>query len=450
VLRRFLASSTGRFTLLHLWISTAVAAAVFLGFALTAERLLEADVREIVQADIAAIAEAHAERGVEGAKRTLDDFAGPVADPRIVGRLEDAKGDRLSGNLGAWPPTVPTDGRFHALLLYREGRADPATFGMRAMRLPDGSRLLVGRELDERQALAAALARGLAMALGVMVLATLVAGALHARFVFGRLDEVAGVLQKAAAGGGEVRLPIEGGSNEFDRIAIEVNRLLDAQARHRDDMRTITDSLAHDIRGPLFRIRQAAEAAAKGDGARGALQRIEREASQLLAMSTALLETARAHSGMARAQFAAVDVGAMVADIAELFEPVAADAGRALTATIEPDLVLQGHPQLLPQALSNLVENALRHGEGPIRLDARRQGPWIRVSVSDSGPGIAPADRALALEPFTRLDPSRSGPGSGVGLGLVDAIAKLHGGTLELGDNGDAAGLCAILRLAAG
>ncbi|HET9511655.1 MAG TPA: HAMP domain-containing sensor histidine kinase, partial [Sphingomonas sp.] len=214
--------------------------------------------------------------------------------------------------------------------------------------------------------------------------------------------------------------------------------------------RIVTDSLAHDLRSPVARLRAKAEAAlaAPDEGQRDmALNGLIGEADVLGRMLGVLLDISRFESTARRTGFIAADPAAIAAALADLYEPVLEDAGIAFVTDIAPVATIDLHRELLSQALANLIDNAVRHAPdgGSITLSVAQDDATVRIAVADRGPGIAPQDRDAALRRFGRLDPARSTPGAGLGLTLVAAVARLHGGRLELDDN--APGLVAMLVL---
>jgi signal transduction histidine kinase len=211
----------------------------------------------------------------------------------------------------------------------------------------------------------------------------------------------------------------------------------------------VIDATAHDLRGPLNRMRARIESglrAAGPDASRSALEDTLKDAATLEQTLAALLRIAQAQGGADTAETATLDLAQLAAELVELYEPVAAERRIALAAQAGQPAVLRGSRQLLAHALANLIDNALKFTPpgGAVEVRVLRDAEGLQLTVADDGPGIPTADRARALERCVRLAGSERAPGSGLGLNLVAAVARMHHATLALEDNHP--GLRVVLR----
>ena len=357
--------------------------------------------------------------------------------------LADRGFRRIAGNLARWPFDGRPVDRWPGFSVTASENGGERPHPVRALvrELPDGNLVLVATDLQERRVLARRF--GAAMAWSVVLVTGLaaIAGIALSRMVAERVAGVASACDSILAGDQSQRLPVLGTRDEFDSLAGAVNGVLARLQERTLLLRTTLDSIAHDLRAPLHRLRVRLEdLAAQPDQhgqAAGALERSLRDVDVLHRTLSTLLEIARAESGEGRAEFGVVDLTALARDVVDLFEPVARDQGASLTVAGGDPIRVRGDRQLLAQLLSNLVENALRHGSrrGRIEVSASERDGRVELGVRDDGPGIARCDRERAMQPFVRLSTAAAGTGSGLGLSLVAAVARLHGATIELGDN---------------
>ena len=313
--------------------------------------------------------------------------------------------------------------------------ADGRDVRMLGAALPGGLQLVVGADLLPVRRGAAALTGALPVAGALAAGVALLGGYIAARRLERRLAQVSDAAQDVMAGNLSRRLPLAGRGDEFDRLAAAVNAMLARIEALVDGMQLTTTSIAHDLRSPLFRLRQQLEAAAarsrnpEADAA--TLEASLAELDEVLATFSALLRIARAEAGLAGGGFGDVDLSALARDLAETYAAVAEEDGKVLHADVAPGIHVDGNNALLRQAVANLIENALTHGGTVARLDVRN-GPVL--VLTDDGPGIPAGERERVLQRFYRLDRSRNTPGTGLGLALAAAVAKLHGATLRLDD----------------
>jgi signal transduction histidine kinase len=362
--------------------------------------------------------------------------------------LTNNAGEPLAGNVAQLPAGVLDHVGVVDTPYETVGESAPGRRALaRIFALPGGFRLLVGRDLGDRARIGAVMVH--AMAVSLVFFAALAAlGALFvARRVLRRIDAMNSSARAIMAGDLSLRLPVSGSGDELDRLAAGLNDMLARIAELMTGLREVSDNIAHDLRTPLTRLRNHAEAALRGadDPAayRAALERTIEESDGLIRVFNALLAIARAEAGADSAGIGAFDLGEAVESVAELYAPVAEENGAALKVESARGLMVVGNRELIGQAVANLIDNAVKHGapEGEtaakteIAIFARRDGASVAIEVADHGPGIPVDDRARALERFVRLEGARSRPGSGLGLSLVAAVMRMHGGALRLDDN---------------
>jgi signal transduction histidine kinase len=375
-------------------------------------------------------------------------------DQQTAVGLFDGSGKPLAGNLAALPRTKAAihEGYQNALIRL-ERQAPPREAAIVAHRIAHGEWLISGRTVGYGLDLRDTLERSLVIALLLATALGLACGIILAQFVGRRVAAIVAVTDQIGARDLSRRVPSSGSGDAFDRLSRQINEMLDRISSLMDELRLLTDSLAHDLRSPVSRLRSAAHAAAAtSDSAERdqQLASVIRQADSLMRILTTVLEISRSEALTSRKQFSRFDLGDLAAELAEMYEPVTEEEGGQLRfAQPNASLPLFGHRQLIAQAVSNLIENAIRYGSPGIEiaLFAGREGDDLVIGVADRGPGIPVERRADALKRFGRLDSSRSAEGAGLGLTLVQAIAHLHGGELLLDDNEP--GLRATIRLRA-
>jgi len=305
-----------------------------------------------------------------------------------------------------------------------------------------GGLIVIYEDLSERADFRRALGIGSVVALLAASAAVLATSLWLTRLVYRRADAIARTADAIAKGQLSARAPVAPNGDVFDRLSSSINIMLDKNEELTTGLRTVTDSLAHDLRTPLTRLKGALTRALDDEiddaTRREVLGQAWDEAERTLSTTSALLDIARAESGLSRDMFQAVDLGEMVAELAELFEPTLEDAGQTLIVDVpEESLRIQAHELILRQAVGNLLFNASRYaGAGAqVRVSVRHTPDGAQLIVADTGPGVPHAERGRVVERFVRLDAARTTPGSGLGLAIAAACAKLHRGQLTLEDN---------------
>ncbi|NQV80169.1 MAG: HAMP domain-containing protein [Alphaproteobacteria bacterium] len=392
-----------------------------------------------INAEITGLAETYRGRGLRGLSAIVEERSRNQRQSLYL--LANARRQALAGNLDGWPraevdPQGWLNFRFERPI---GGALEEHAARARHLRLSDGFQLLVGRDVEERNLVTARIRRSLVWALAAILVLGLGGAVAVSRGTLRRLEAINRTSRDIMAGDLTRRIPVTGDGDELARLALNLNIMLDRIERLMSGMRDVSDNIAHDLRTPLNRLRTRIEVALIADATdathRVILEQTVAEADALIATFNALLAIARAESGMLRQEMETIDLATLVGNIIELFTPAAEDSGITVSTDLEPGLPIRAHRALLSQAISNLLDNAIKYGGERIAVRVSTRDAGVVLSVADEGPGIAAADRENVLERFHRLDASRSSPGSGLGLSLVRAVARLHDAQLVLGDN---------------
>jgi len=357
-----------------------------------------------------------------------------------------AGGDHVVGNVGYVPAAVlATPGQSETRYGRNDSDAEAHRAIVRVFTLPGGFRLLVGRDTEERDRLRAVIGRAFVTALAAVVILGVIGGWLAASRVLRRVDAMTQTTRAIMAGDLDGRLHVAGNGDELDRLASSLNLMLERIGELMRGMREVSDNIAHDLKTPLTRLRNRADEALRRASSpeelRAALEAVIEEGDGLIRVFNALLMIARLEAGSARDVLVPLDLGQAVRGVGDLYEALAEDQGLVLDVRAEDGLTIAGNRELIGQALANLIDNALKYGaaaegtEARVTLEAWRAGESVRLAVADPGPGIPEAERGRVLDRFVRLEDARTRPGFGLGLSLVNAVVRLHQGTLRLSDN---------------
>ena len=448
-------TSAFRLTLLYTGVFS-FSVLVLLGFIYwSTVSVIERQTAETIEAEIRGLAEQYRQQGVGRLVQVIGERSGDKGDRNNVYLLTDSGLKRLAGNVRNWPAGANASGQWVSLGLQRRenDRIVPHEIQARTFTLPGGHRLLVGRDMYEKTKFRKTVVETLAWSLAATVVLGLIGGLFVSRRMLRRVDQVSHTAQGIMQGDLSRRMQKSGSDDEFDRLAESLNAMLDQIERLMTGMRWATESIAHDLRSPLTRLRTRIELALRDSPAesqdRAALADALAQTDAALALFDSLLKIATAEAGVAPTELTCLDLASLARDAAELYEPVAEDKGLALHIQVPAQAPVRGQAQLLAQAVANLLDNAVKNtpSGGQISVSMENDGRNVTLTVADTGPGIPEADRERVLERFVRLEPSRQGPGTGLGLSLVAAVAKLHGATLRLEDNSP--GLLVSLRLPA-
>jgi signal transduction histidine kinase len=445
-------------TYLALFSAAAILAVAYIYWNTTV--LLSRQLNQTIGAELKGLAEQYRAGGLGQLVRTVAERSATPGNSLYL--VADGEGRRLAGNLSAvspdlWNSLGPVE------FVYRrpaQGGVENRLAFANVFRLPSGYRLIVGRDIEDRRELARVVRSAMLWGLGVMALFGIGGGYWVSRKLLARIDTLAATTRTIMEGDLTGRLPVTGSGDELDRLSDSLNLMLARIEQLMAGLREVSDNIAHDLKTPLNRLRNRVEAALRepyGEPIyREALERTIEEADGLIKTFNALLSIARIEAGAGGENRETLDVSALLRDVAELYEPVAEERGLVLKAQADAPVLIHADRQLIGQAIANLVDNAIKYsttevapgksGAAPeIEVGARAKAGVAEIIVSDRGPGVPPSERERVLDRFVRLEASRSEPGSGLGLSLVAAVARLHGGSLRLEDNEP--GLRVILAL---
>jgi signal transduction histidine kinase len=369
---------------------------------------------------------------------------------RILGDLHritfagvfDKAGHVLAGNLDSFPAALPVDGRAHRVQAVRADHMTDSFQVIRAVarRLPDGNLLVIGRDIDELEKLRELVIRALELGVIPAVLLSLFAGA----FVSHRAQQRVKAVHRSAArilyGDLKERLPVQGTSDDLDRLAASVNLMLDEIGRLLESVKAAGDDIAHDLRTPLARLRTRLERGKHSAKSREDLEAVVDGAigdlDQALQLIRTLLRISEIDSGSRRSAFQIIDAGLLAEEVGQIYQPIAEEKQISLTTEIATELMVNADQDLLIEAIANLVQNAIKFtpSGGGVRLAACETPAGPMIEVRDNGPGVTAEDRTRVFDRFYRVDKSRRIEGSGLGLSLVASILRLHGFTISLKD----------------
>lgn len=445
-------TTTFRLSLTYLVLFSA-AAALAIGYIYwNTTVLLSRQLEQTIQAEIQGLAEHYRQGGLNRLATTVAERSQVPGNSLYL--VTDARARHIAGNLKSVSRKLwNTVGRVE--FVYRrpaEGGPEKRLAFASVFRLPGGFRLIVGRDIEDRREFGRVISSAVLWGLGVMALFGIGGGYLVSRNLLSRIEAVTATSRTIMTGDLTGRVPVTGAGDELDRLSRSLNEMLDRIEQLMNGLREVSDNIAHDLKTPLNRLRNRVEGALRdpnGEGGyREALEKTIEEADELIRTFNSLLSIARLEAGAAGGTLEDVDLALVVRDVTDLYEPLAEEQGMKLRAEVPDGLVLVGDRQLLGQALANLIDNAIKYGapdsqntvpatgvSGDIAVKVRRAGATAEISVADHGLGIPEHERDRVLKRFVRLEASRSRPGSGLGLSLAAAVARLHNGKIRLEDN---------------
>jgi signal transduction histidine kinase len=453
-------TTAARLTALYLVLFAACAAALVFYTTSLSSRMLIAQTRGTISEEVSGLARAYRRGGLPHLVRVVEQRARqPGANLYLIA---DPNGRILTGNVESLQPGILDEtGWTERSFTYRrygeprnaagalfsgENAGDqPPEHSALAMvvRLPNQMLMLVGRDLVEPQRFRDIVRQSMIVALAMMGVGAFLIWFFVGRRALKRIDNLSEASRHIMGGDLNGRLPVTGSGDEFDRLSENLNTMLGRIARLNEGLKQVSDNIAHDLKTPLTRLRNRAESALSGKRTtreyREALEATIAESDQLIRTFNAILMISRLEAGKSTEPTTDVNLAETVRDVVELYEPLAEESGVALTATTEAEPVISGNRELIGQALSNIVDNAIKYsanasGKPQVTVSLTADDAGAVMSVRDNGPGVPEADRERATERFVRLEESRNMPGAGLGLSLAKAVMTFHHGALELHD----------------
>jgi signal transduction histidine kinase len=400
---------------------------------------LDRETDAVILSDARAIGDRLRDFGLPGAIETVRD-RGANGDKNAIYLLVNPAFQRLAGNLNAWPSEVGYATGWHQAEMVPGGQVHATR--LLNVALPGGFHVLVGRDVEDRAQVRSLILNGLVWATGAALVIAALGGILARRALLGRVEIISRTTAAIMQGDLARRVPERQSADEFDQLAHMINQMLDQIQQLIEGVQNVSNAVAHDLRTPLAEMRARLEDIVRGHPPPAQvfneIETVVEDIDRLIEMSNALLRLAEIDSGVRRSGFRSVDIAELVIEIADFYRPAAEAKAIDFSIDASGGLNANGDPVLLAQAVGNLIDNAIKYtppsGRVAVRL-AHAPGNRVEISVADDGPGIADSEKAQAVQRFYRGDSSRGKPGFGLGLSVVAAVAKLHGGCIALSDN---------------
>ncbi len=452
LIKRVLLASPFRLFAVYVSLFCAAVAITFIYVYLAMQGFLAQEAETAVQADVEVLQAQYREGGPSALLNAVSERSAPSGNALYL--LTDGTGHRLAGNIETvaahlWNTQGPVDFAYRT----RSGGkvAERQAFGF-VERFPGDLRLVVGRDVEAQETVKRVMRYAFLLGYGFIALIGFAGGAIVSRRLLRRVDAASNAARAIMDGNLAERLPVTGRRDEFDRLSQSLNAMLDRIQDLMTGLKDVSDNIAHDLKTPLHRLRTRAERALQSsptpEKLAEALGTVIEEADTLIQTFDALLSIARLEAGSRAESFGPLNICALVRDVADLYEPASEEQQLRLRLACVGDIMIAGEKHLLGQAMANLLDNAIKYASPAsgdsanseveaafVDIGLEDKGDAVDIIVADHGPGIPAKDRERVLQRFVRLQPSRSIPGTGLGLSLVAAVARLHGGSVSLEDN---------------
>lgn len=448
-LRSMFSTTAARLSALYLILFTICAFVLVFYMTGEAARFLLSQTKSTISEEVDDLAQVYTRAGLPGLVRTIDRRSrAPGAGLYLIA---DSAGLVLAGNVAQINNRILgregwTKEPFDYKRFSEDGNEKQHHAVAQIIALPNGMRILVGQDLGEPERFRQIVQRSLKFALAMMGIGAFLIWFFVGRRALKRIDTMSEASRRIMGGDLAGRLPVTGSGDEFDRLAQNLNQMLTKISELNDGLKQVSDNIAHDLKTPLTRLRNRADAALSNNGSKAenktSLEEIIAQSDLLIRTFNSILMISRLEAGYSSEQMSDLDLNVVTTDVAELYEPLAEDAGVSVQLkTSGAPIKIVGNRELLSQSLSNIIDNAIKYSKGQstspkVEITTTSTAQFVSVTVSDNGPGIPEADFDRVTERFVRLEKSRSEPGSGLGLSLAKAVMKMHKGELKLASNG--------------
>jgi len=428
-----------------------VSVVALLGFIYYATiELIDRETNNVIDAETKGVVEQYSLFGLRGIAGVIQHRAANLKEPGAIYLLANSNYEPITGNLSAWPadaedtPLGQTEEGQWVHFRISQGEGDEKIsrqMRARIIGLPNGYYALIGRDIGERERFRQVMQAALAWSVVIMAMLAFLGGLLLSRQLLRRVDTIARTSRQIIDGDLTQRVAVRGTGDEFDRLSSNLNEMLDQIERLLVGMRAVTDSVAHDLGAPLTRLKSRIEMTLRGTPDiktyQATLRSAINETDHIRATFDSLIDIARAEVGAKGFEMKPLNLTELAEDLLELYEPVANDRRLRIEAALAETAPVLANRQTLAQALSNLIDNAIKYtpADGAIHLDVTATPEQVCFTIKDTGPGIPAAERERVLQRFVRLEKTAETPGTGLGLSLVAAVAKLHRARLALDDN---------------
>ena len=443
LLTKTLTSSTFKLALIAIGTFGVIVSIIFSYVYLSTISYVRSRSDRAIQIEAAALKDAYQRSGRDGLIDAIRRRMAYRGSADRVYLLIDASSSMLGGNLKAWPPAAT------AASGWTEFRTPPSSPGttnvplVRAMleTFPSGDRLLVGRDISDLDSFTAQIKSAVISGVALIFALAAVASVLVTRRTVGRIEQINATSRAIMQSGLDKRIPLRGTSDEWDRVAENLNLMLDRIETLMGEVKQVSDNVAHDLRTPLTRMRGRLEKAYHGIRASEADQALIGDTladlDAVLRMFSSITRIAQIEAKARKDAFRQVNLAEIASEVVELYDAAAEQDGTRLSIVGDRNALVTGDRDLIFDAIANLVDNAIKHGRagGEVRVTIESADGEPVISITDNGPGIPSGERDHVFKRFYRLEQSRYTPGHGLGLSLVAAVARLHGARIEMLDN---------------